>query len=289
MKIISYCLFDTIDINQRMHRDWDIYKNDINRYWYNIPALYIINSILYKEFEMCVFISDTITKHPLYSLLSELNKNDNFKIYKTSIKYNNTEPTMWRMIPYWKNVEILLCRDIDSLPSINEIKATKTFIDSDFSIHTMRTHTNHNSYNTRILAGLCGFKPNKLIDEDSIPKTFNEYYNFANFSWGCDQNTLIEFFYNRILNKKNFLDSPISTDLHIVNFHDDVSFVEFNQYNLDINIDILNYIDSYTKWSGEPIDFRGDKLNKLLDFDYKECEIIKNVFNNCDKLKDFYL
>ena len=83
---------------------------------------------------------------------------------------------MWRMIPYWKGVDILLCRDIDSLPSINEVKATKTFIESDYSIHTMRTHTQHNSYNTRILAGLCGFKP-KMIEED-IPKTFNEYSTF---------------------------------------------------------------------------------------------------------------
>lgn len=287
MKVISYCLFDTVDMNQRNHRGWDIFKNDLHRYWYNIPAMYIINSIIYKEFETRVYISESITNHEIYPLLTELSKNDNFKIIKIDLKYNNTEPTMWRMMPYWDdNVEIVLCRDIDSLPSINEIKATKTFIETDYSIHTMRTHSAHNNYETRLLAGLCGFKPSKLTNED-IPKTFDEYYNFSTLNWGCDQNTLIEFFYKRITNKQNFLDSPISTNAHTVSLHDDVTYIDFTNY--EIGIDILNYIDQYTVWSGEPIDFRGDKLSRLLEFDYKECDIVKTIMRDNPFVKNFYM
>ena len=150
---ISYSLFETKNIHQRSHRDWDQHWEEINRYWYNIPALYIINSLLYKEFQMNIYVSNTIKNHKLYDLLEELNKEDNFNLIEVDKEYSNTEPTMWRMIPFWeKDIDIILCRDLDSLPTISEVKTTKQFIASKFSIHNIRSHNNHNNIETMMMA-----------------------------------------------------------------------------------------------------------------------------------------
>lgn len=292
MKVISYSLFKTKNINQRIHRDWDKYRLEEDRYWYNIPALYIINSIIYKDFEMRLYVSENITTHPMFSLLLELNKQDNFKMIRVKTDYNNTEPTMWRMIPFWQDVDILLCRDIDSLPTIKEVKATMTFIDSDYLIHTMRTHRQHNSFATRVLAGLCAFKPKEIINKkliDSNINNFVDYYKRSGNNWGCDQNTLIDIFYSKIEDKmKYFLDSPITTDIHKVNRHNDVGFVDFEKYELE-SIDILEEIDKHTEWSGEPIKFIGDKLKTILEFDYPVCKVVSDILNNDEMLKKTYL
>jgi len=288
MNCISYCLFETKNISQREHRDWDVYRKEVDRYWYNIPAVYIINSILYPDFKMKLYISSNISQHPLYPLLQELNKQDNFTVFKSNSNYQNTEPTMWRMIPLWdKDTDILLCRDIDSLPTINEVKATKTFIDSEFLIHNMRTHRQHNSEATRILAGLCGFKTNKLLDIIDT-KSFKEYYKYSSGGWGCDQNTLIDIFYNKIKDKKeSFLDSALKTETHNVIKNENVGYLDF--VNHVYKHELLDYVDGYTIWSGEPIDFRKDKLEKLLSFDYKECFLMKSILEKNEELKKFYL
>jgi hypothetical protein len=258
-----------------------------DRYWYNIPASYILNTLLYPDFTIRLYISENYTTHPLYPFLEFLNKQDNFKLSVIKANYNNTEPTMWRMIPLWdEDTDVLLCRDIDSLPTINEIKATKEFLKSDFLIHTMRTHRNHNAHPTRILAGLCGFKKDVL---KYVPvESFVDYYKFSNGGWGVDQNTLIKLFYTDIQDKKNlFLDSPIKTELHDVRMNPETGYIDFIEN--DYEHELLTFIDKFTQWSGEPIDFRKDNLKQLLDFDYKECEAIKSFLKQNEKIKDFYL
>ncbi len=288
MNVISYSLFKTKNIQQRLHRDWDKYRQEEDRYWYNIPAMYIINSIIYNDFVMKVYVSENISEHRLYPLLTELNKRDNFVLYKTNIEYKNTEPTMWRMMPLWnKDTDILLCRDIDSLPTINEIKATKAFIDSDYLIHTMRTHRNHNSQPTRILAGLCGFKKNVVGTITKINK-FEDYYKYSSGGWGCDQNTLISLFYEQVQDKKkHFMDSALKTEIHDVRPNELTGHLDHNLN--DYQHEILDFIDAYTEWSGEPIDFRKDKLLNLLAFDYDECSFINDLFDNNEEIKKFYL
>lgn len=288
-KIISYSLFETKNIQQRLHRDWDIHRTEQDRYWYNIPAMYIANSIIYPDFTIKFYISENITTHPLYKILTRLNKQDNFKLILIKNNYNNTEPTMWRMIPMWEDTDILLCRDVDSLPTIREVLATKSFIESDYSIHTMRTHKNHNAQATRMLAGLCGFKSNTINKNNIIKvKSFSEYYKFSTGGWGCDQNTLIDIFYNKIDDKKkHFMDSPLSSSVHPVNENVECGGTDFDSY--DYKCQILDYIDSSTIWSGEPIEFRKDKLVELLKHDYPECKLVSDILNNDSVLKEFYL
>lgn len=284
MNVISYCLFETKNISQRTHRDWDIYKMEIDRYWYNIPSVYIANNLIYPDFTMKMYISSNLENHPLYPLLNELSKQNNFMLYKSKANYNNTEPTMWRMIPYWdKDTDILLCRDIDSLPTMNEVAITRQFMESQYLIHTMRTHKHHTNHNTSILAGLCGFKPKQLSDIISV-KSFQEYFGFSNGRWGCDQDTLIEIFYDRIDKEKYFLDSPISTNIHNVPKKSGVGYLDIDTLKIKDD-EFIKYIDSLTVWSGEPIDSRGEKLKELMKYDNG---VINNIFDKYEKIREFY-
>lgn len=287
--IISYCLFETKDINQRKHRGWDKYRMEQDRYWYNIPAVYIANTLLYPDFNINVFISENVKTHPLYPLLLKLSKADNFTLLSSNMNYLNTEPTMWRMIPFFKKeTDILLCRDIDSLPTINEVKSTLQFIESDYLIHTMRTHRQHNSQSTHILAGLCGFKPKELRNKN-IPhfSDFKTYYSYSGRGWGCDQNTLIDLFYNKVNDKKEiFLDSALTSTTHEVTKNNLTGYLDFQNY--DFQNEVLDFLDNFTEWSGEPIDFRGDNLNKLLNYNFEICDFVKNIINSIPDLKKFY-
>ena len=289
MKIISYSLFDTNNIHQRSHRDWDLHWEEVDRYWYNIPAMYIINSNIYNDFTINLYISESIKDHKLYSLLEALDKQDNFNLIVVDRNYSNTEPTMWRMIPVWENCDIVLCRDIDSLPTNKEVFATRSFIDSDFSIHNIRSHSQHNSNITNILAGLCGFKPNYIHKNNIINiKDFETYYKYANPGWGCDQIALTDIFYDNIKDIKNtFLDSAITTKTHHIDKNIKTGYINFESYEYED--ELLDFIDEFTVWSGEPIDFRKSKLEELLKFDYKECDIIKKILDNNSELCKFYL
>lgn len=287
MNCISYCLFTPLNKDEKFHREWDDFRTQNNRYWFNIPALFVVNSILYPDFKIKLFISKSISSHPLFPLLKELDKQDNFETIIIEKGYKNTEPTMWRMIPLWdKTTSILLCRDIDSIPTEMEVNVTRQFIDSTFLIHTIRSHRQHNNSLTRMLAGLSGFKKDclRLIKI----KSFEEYYQSSSEKWGCDQDTLIKYFYSKVRKKrKYFLDSALSTNIHKVKKNWRTG--SLNYVKVDENQKIYDVIDSHTKWSGQPIDFRKNKLIELLQLGYPQCELISSILNSNNILRSFYL
>ena len=185
----------------------------------------------------------------------------------------------------------------DSLPNESEIRATFFFLQKNqFFAHTMRTHTNHATPPTIMLAGLCGFRPKKIEFLEDV--NFDMYYqSFKTDAWGADQNSLINLFI-RDSNWTNihFLDSPLSSADHKVNpplIRCQSLNENFYKSNVDIsnlNSDLISILNEYTKWGGEPIDIRKEKLGRLLDLDIPEFINMKNIINSLDeKIKDFYL
>ena len=63
--VLSYCLFEPIAIHP--HRTWDECRLDKKRYWYNIPALLIVNEILYPNFKTRFYITPNLKNNPLFS------------------------------------------------------------------------------------------------------------------------------------------------------------------------------------------------------------------------------
>lgn len=296
-KMISYSFFEPKSIHKEM-RFWDLYNNK-ERYWYNIPALMAINSYFYGDFNIKIHVSKNIKDNYLYEVLEKIESNyDNVEIVEMPYDYNNTEPTMWRYKPLFnKESDIVLCRDIDSLPNEDELKATYHFIENNnFYIHTLRTHTNHASYATIILAGLCGYRPKSISLLKNI--NFDLYYNhFKNTNWGLDQNSLIAMFTrDPVLVRNHFLDSPISTEHHIVGnalINCISKDQDFYRENVDISKydkGLIEFLNKYTKWAGEPTNFRGEILIDLFKFEIDSIKKMESVIESCSqKVKDFYL
>ena len=294
--IISYSFFEPKSLHREM-RTWDLWNNQ-DRYWYNIPALMVVNSIVYPDAKIKIHLSKNIVENPLFEILDKIsNKFSNVELIEMSYNYTNTEPTMWRYKPVFdKEADFVLCRDIDSIPNTDEIKSTLFFLQNqNYFVHTLRTHTNHVIPHTIILAGLCGFRPKLVYFLNNI--NFEMYYNhFQNSSWGLDQSSLINMFVrDSNWTKERFLDSPISTQYHKVGS----PLIQCNSINQDVyreqielSVDkrILDMIDSETKWAGEPTNFRGEKLIRLLEIDNPNIVKLKEVFEECsENTKKFYL
>lgn len=294
--IISYCFFTPKSLHKEM-RFWDLY-NSYDRYWYNIPALMAVNNILYPNAKVKIHISKEIETNPLFEILSRISESMNVELVFMPYEYINTEPTMWRYKPLFdKEADVVLCRDIDSLPNEDEIRSTLFFLkENKYKTHTLRTHTNHGSPGTIILAGLCGFRPKEIYFLNNI--SFDAYYShFKSSNWGLDQNSLINLFVrDQNWTSSYFLDSPISTEYHKVS-NPLISCNSFNQNHYKNNVDIskidsrlLDMLNTETKWAGEPTNLRGDKLKQLLDLDIPELQKMKDIINNCSEyVKNFYL
>ena len=138
--VLSYCLFEPIHTHS--HRTWDDNRLEEKRYWYNIPALYIANKILYPDYEIKFHVNDVMQYNPLYTLLQSLD----ITIEEVNIPFTKTsEPMLWRMMPIWEDYDCVFSRDVDSIPNRNEFYCTEYFRNSDYAIQTLRSHENHYS------------------------------------------------------------------------------------------------------------------------------------------------
>jgi len=290
MNIISYSFFEPKILHK--HREWDKF-NKSDRYWYIIPALIAINSLIYPDFLIKFHISKNIKDNKLFKLLEICQKEYGIGVEVIDRDYVNTEPTIWRYKPLLdKECDILLCRDIDSLPTTDEIYSTYYFIENEkYEVGTIRSHKNHKIPQTMMLAGLCSFRPKDI----KLTDNFNQFVNkYSTSNWGLDQNFLINTFtknsdYTRI----KFLDSRLNSKNHHIG-SPLIACDSFNEKyyrdNVDINISVntLRLLDRYTEWSGEPIDVRGDKLKNLL-LSNQHLNKMLTILENDKILKEFYL
>lgn len=284
--IISYSLFGEKNIGENLS----------HKYWYNIPALVAINLMVYPNASIWIYLPEELIKHPLYEILEKLTeKFDALKLKFLSYSYHNTEPTLWRYKPVFDKLsDIVLCRDLDSLPNENEILATQYFIEQpNYYIQTLRTHIYPI---TTILAGLSGYRPSKINQISNI--SFNDFYfQFKSDLYGLDQQSIIEIFTkDEEWTDKYFMDCPISTKQHKVGKPlIKCKSLEVKKYRKKVNIshvstELLSLLNENAILGGEPIDFRGEKLENLLSYNNLITFKLKKVIMECSNFtKNFYL
>jgi hypothetical protein len=287
--VLSYCLFEPIHLHG--HRTWDEHRLDEKRYWYNIPALYLVNKILYPEYEMKIHVNDVLRYHPLFVLLNSLD----ITIKEIDIPFNKTsEPMLWRMIPLWEDYDCVFTRDVDSIPNRNEFCCTTYFNNSKHAIQTLRTHENHyHEMGCDMLGGLSGFKP-KLIA--TKPTTFKDYYDSrSDLPWAQDQFLMVNTFLkqqDRLFIEQNFLDCPIDNQKRKAPFyHSTIPSDDFSNIETNLKQDnVFNIVDDYkiSEWAGQPCDTRGEILKKLLLIKNEHSNHLTKILNEKTVLKDFY-
>lgn len=299
--IISYSFFVPKKLNEGM-RTWDLY-NGANRYWYNLPATFLANKIYYPHAKCVVHICDRTIAHSLYPILETLQEGGYLTLERMPDRYQsfaNTEPTLWRYVPLFdQSADFVHCRDIDSVPTPTEARYTKYFERHDYSVGTMRTHTNHASWGTVFLAGLFSAVPKKLYQISGAE--FADYYAVATKHggehWGLDQNMLIQVFgRNAEFTSAHMLDCKIETLGHPNIGPNVVPCVSITGEYLDgaISTDAPEGFDAVTagicSWAGEPVDARGDKLVELCAAAGEHGRyILSSIEALPEHIRDFYL
>ena len=285
---LSYCLFDPITLHP--HRTWDDFTLDKTRYWFNIPALYIANKVLYPDYEMKIFCNEELKRNKLFPLLKKLD----ITIETVTLDFTNTsEPMMWRLIPIWQNYDCVFLRDIDSLPNKEEYFCTTYFEKNEYAIQTMRSHENHyHEMGCDMLGGLCGFKPNMINEK---PNTFSDYYfSKMDLPWAQDQFMITKTFIHDqspMFLETNFLDCPINDQSKKAPFpHTSIPPSVVKQEEKDLlKKTVLDIIHKHkiAKWAGQPCDARGEVLKDLISVDCDASQEVKKALDD-DKLKEFY-
>jgi len=121
------------------------------------------------------------------------------KIIETLNSFNNTELILrteecnWKGM-FWRfedasdpDVDVMICRDVDSRPTTREVLAVQQWLESDKDFHIMRDHPYHA---TEILGGMWGVR-NPFLKH---MKNYIDEYSKGDF-WQVDQNFLREKIY----------------------------------------------------------------------------------------------
>ena len=206
-KCISFCLYGNNPIYLEK------FKKNISFY-----TKYFIN---YKIF---LFATENFKNE-----LDCLNYNNIF-----SVRYMKEEPgssgMMWRYIPILESqADVCFIRDVDYLPTKQEIQLIEEFINSEYSFHILRAHYDHVM---PIMGGLFGIKKN-LFEDFKIEYTAWKIKNI-DVVYNTDQLFLAKYIYYKIVNK-----SLIHTS--------NVAFLneKYKKFNLNENLLIGGDIDRH--------------------------------------------
>ena len=174
MNLISYVLFGSKAV-----------------YWRAIPFNIMANSVFYPGFRIRLYAADDARSMPIYPFLESAARDHLIELVPIRGPYMGTTPSVWRMMPLWDpEVDILLTRDLDSVPRTDEVRADRVFMASEFCIHGIRANPQHD---VLLMGGLSGFNRPRLIRRMGI-LSYESYASanrrFLKGEKGCDQELL---------------------------------------------------------------------------------------------------
>lgn len=286
-KIISYSFFDAKQLYP--HRFWDQHRFDALRYWYNIPAVFIMRHLLFEDYQIRFYINPNLRNHPMFNLLAILNEEiPSFSIVDVTDDYVGHEAALWRLKPLWEDYDTVLSRDIDSIASINEYFCVKEFEESECCISTIRGHENHYGHGCSMLIGLSAFKP-RAIGTTILTCSWEEFLSTYSVgqSWDLDQRTIINAFTNPEFTKEKFLDCPIQNQKNPQTFPCKTVSATHDASKLSAKQSaFFSIVKEFglSEWAGQPCDTRGQCLMQLIPF----YPVIGDIIKTLD-LEGFYV
>ncbi|MGV0949109.1 MAG: hypothetical protein ACOYB3_00245 [Azonexus sp.] len=271
------------------------------RYWYTLLTSVVSNLELYKGFSIRLYIASDVRSHPISSILDELSDKLPMQVFEIPGAYTATEPSMWRLRPLWEPVDMLLCRDVDSVPTTEEVQAVRLWQTTQYPIHSIRSFHLHD---TLIMAGLCGFRPGDLPFVTQQVPTFDRYVELykqhssqcPGFVWGCDQEALRMLFSNL---RPYIFDCPIGN----CGPHNEALGIptapKETTYKIsvsDLNADLLRICDGimaepwgdFKGFAGRPIGNTRPQLVEILKLDLPSCAVVRSILDNNSDYKSFY-
>jgi hypothetical protein len=288
-KIISYCFFlPKKMLNNR--KSWDRLFEDIERYWYNLPCVCVLDSIFYPDYVKRFYVTQNVLDHNLGEFLHKIQNLPNFEVEVIEDEYEYREHIIQRFRPFWEDWDIVLLRDIDSVLTGGEWSCNRVFEESpEAHVYSSRSHSSH----TTLMGGLCGFKP-KLIQnklEDNLEDFMNRHAGTIDRKYhSLDQTVLNKAFTNDSVFSRNFYyDMPIHHAKRKAKFPCKrvVGIQEIQSYKPTEEMQkCISIVEKYVKprWAGMPVDLRGGATEELLEHNTS----IKDIVHSSDKLTETY-
>lgn len=154
-KVISYSLF-------WMGKDEHslLYSN-------GIKAICRAHHSVFPGWEWRIYHDGTIGADRTAKILPAYEKAGLVKLVDIGAQTSICKAMISRMRPVWDtDVQITLCRDMDSLPTPRDAMAVAQFIESRAAMHCLADHLQHGAC---IMGGLCGFRNEKFLQITKIP------------------------------------------------------------------------------------------------------------------------
>lgn len=275
------------------------------RYWYTLLTSVIANLELYKGFSIRLYISADVRSHPVSGILDELAELLPFQVFEIPGAYIATEPSMWRLRPLWEFSPdadfAFLCRDVDSVPTTEEVQAVRLWLTTKYPIHSIRSFHLHD---TLLMAGLCGFRPGAIRFATEQVTSFDHYVELykqhasqcPNFVWGCDQEGLRMMFSGM---RPYVFDCPIGN----CGAHNAAMGIPTapKETTYKINVDDLNpnlrrICDDimaepwgdFKGFAGRPIGNTRPQLKEILKLDLPSCDAVRKILDRNADYRSFY-
>ena len=283
-KIISYCFFLPVKMHKRRSR-WDSMWNDLDRYWYNLPALCVMDDIFYPDYVKRFYVTQGVMDHRIGKFFHKIQALKNFEVHVMDKGYEERQLITQRFKPFWEDWDIVLLRDIDSVVTGGEWQCNKVFETSpEAHVYSVRSHRAHRNL---MMGGLSGFKPKLIKDKigDSIEE-FLQKNKEGNDSWSWDQDLLNRVFISdKEFSSNRYYDMPIhnAPRHNSIPCKKNVSLREIQSHQLSSEMDMLNHLAG-GRWAGQPVDLRGDATKKILRYNNE----IKKIMDSSVELQQFY-
>lgn len=112
---------------------------------------------VWPDWALWIYHDDRVREFSEFALLERYDKAGLIRLIPAGEAPSLTGAMTWRLLPAFDpNVDLLLCRDLDSLPQPRERVAVERWIASGKPISGLHDSTSH--YGTALLGGMCGFR-----------------------------------------------------------------------------------------------------------------------------------
>jgi hypothetical protein len=121
-------------------------------YWQGLRSLVRAHHNIFPGWELRIHHDSTIHA-PRSTILRKYAEAGLVKLVQVEESKAYCRSMLWRLLPVWEDdVGYVLCRDIDSMPTIKDRRMTEQFIKSGAAIHCMNDNGSHTS---AMMGGMC--------------------------------------------------------------------------------------------------------------------------------------
>lgn len=140
-----------------------------------LPALVRAHQACFKGWELRIHHDDRVREQGYFRVLEEMARRGMLRLVPMGAAETLCGAMLWRMKPLWDDaVTHVICRDIDSLPSVRERKAVDKWEAAQKFVSALHDSVSHNG--TQLMGGMIGFfRKSPAIVAQHVAPTWGQF------------------------------------------------------------------------------------------------------------------